>query len=164
MSAAAGAGQGVLQGIADATKPNPWITPPPEAPSIRDQYIQNALQPPPPMELGQQDYYGGMAYGGTIPYGGEAQVGDEQVYVDDTGAHVTPNPNETPEERAKKQVYIVRQSSLSNAISMLASNSVVLKKGFTTQDAIETARQFEAYVFGNDPIKGLMEMEDDVPL
>lgn len=57
-------------------------------------------------------------------------------------ANTTPRSTyETPEERAKKQLYIVRQSSITNAIALLGAKAKV--------DAVlETAKQFEAYVFG----------------
>ena len=52
---------------------------------------------------------------------------------------------ETPEERAKKQVYIIRQSSVSAAIGCL---SVGAKASLKDVDVIALARQFEAYVLG----------------
>ena len=51
---------------------------------------------------------------------------------------------ETPEERARKQVYIVRQSSITAALGLLTlqgSNDV------DTDDVLDYARQFEHYVF-----------------
>lgn len=48
---------------------------------------------------------------------------------------------ETPEERAIKQVYIIRQSCLSTAATLLAG------KG-KAADVVEVAKQFEAYVHG----------------
>lgn len=52
---------------------------------------------------------------------------------------------ETPAERAKRQVYIVRQSSLANAIAYFAA---LEPKGIsvTTEGVIETANQFANYV------------------
>jgi hypothetical protein len=79
---------------------------------------------------------------------------------------VTRSTYETPEERAKKQIYIVRQSSISNAIDAL---SVGAKTAPAVQDILTTAAQFEEYVFGNsndvgeDGFKDLDNM-DDVPL
>ena len=74
---------------------------------------------------------------------------------------------ETAEERAKKQVYIVRQSSISSAIDLLKTE----KKVPTVGEVIEVAQQFEAYVFGNDevavanPVKVNKFVEDnDIPL
>ena len=52
---------------------------------------------------------------------------------------------ETPEERAAKQVMIVRQSSLSNAIALCAAQQ---PKGVEAgvDGILELARMFEAYV------------------
>lgn len=51
---------------------------------------------------------------------------------------------ETPEERAAKQVYIVRQSSVSNAVAIL---SVGAKAAPDVNKVLEVARQLENYVF-----------------
>ena len=67
---------------------------------------------------------------------------------------------ETPEERAKKQVYIVRQSSIANAIATFALSETHP----TRNEVIDCAKVYEAYVFGSDPMKEIMDMEDDVPL
>lgn len=60
----------------------------------------------------------------------------------------TSNPSpksnyETPEERAQRQVYIIRQSSLTNAVSLLAATG---DKKATPETVIAIAKQFEAYV------------------
>jgi hypothetical protein len=56
---------------------------------------------------------------------------------------------ETPEERAQKQVYIVRQSSLANSISTLTTGA----KAPPSPDAvIALAKEFEQYVFGKEPV------------
>lgn len=52
---------------------------------------------------------------------------------------------ETAEERAKKQVYIVRQSSISNAIEWLALSN---RKDWNLDDVLVAAKEFENYVFG----------------
>lgn len=52
---------------------------------------------------------------------------------------------ETAEERANRQVLIVRQSSLSNAVSYMALNN---KKVPSVQEVVEVAKFFESYVFG----------------
>lgn len=49
---------------------------------------------------------------------------------------------ETAEERAKKQVYIVRQSSLANAVAFYRESG-----DYSVEDVVNTAKQFEAYVF-----------------
>jgi len=70
---------------------------------------------------------------------------------------------ETAEERANRQVLIVRQSNISSAIEFLKLNP---KKTPTTAEVLEVAKQFEAYVFGRkeESAGGLAELEDDVPL
>lgn len=76
----------------------------------------------------------------------------------------TPSPRstyETPEERAKKQIYIVRQSSVASAIQLLSSNG---GKKNTPEEVINIASQFEKYVFGEDFDDGsVFSMKDDVP-
>ena len=58
-----------------------------------------------------------------------------------SGTTTTRGGWETPEERAIKQVYIIRQSCLSTAATLLAG------KG-KAADVVEVAKQFEAYVHG----------------
>lgn len=68
---------------------------------------------------------------------------------------------ETPEERAKKQVYIVRQSSVSSAIGLL---SVGAKSPPSVDAVIDTASKIEAFVFGeaqpNESLSKGMRIED----
>ena len=72
---------------------------------------------------------------------------------------------ETPDERAKKQVYIVRQSSINAAIAVLKTD----KKNPTVAEVLATASQFESYVFGDAPKPGIQAAmpelldEDDIP-
>ncbi len=56
---------------------------------------------------------------------------------------VTGSNYETPQERASKQVYIVKQSSLSAAINLATAN----KEKATPAEIIATAQQFVDYVF-----------------
>lgn len=80
-----------------------------------------------------------------------------------TGQRVASTPRstyETPEERAKKQVYIVRQSSISNALTYFANDEPTPD----VKDILAVAKQFEQYVFGNDPVQALIDMDDDIPL
>ncbi len=61
---------------------------------------------------------------------------------------------ETSEERAARQVYIVRQSSIANAIAFYGPRAI------TVDDVIDTAKKFETYVFE----KSLAEdIKDDIP-
>jgi len=52
---------------------------------------------------------------------------------------------ETPEERAKKQVYIIRQSSVASAISALSCGA---KSAPKVGEVLEYAKQLENYVMG----------------
>lgn len=53
---------------------------------------------------------------------------------------------ESPEERAARQVYIVRQSSISAAIETLKTE----KKNPTKEEVIELASYYEDFVFGRN--------------
>lgn len=72
---------------------------------------------------------------------------------------------ETPEERAKKQVYIVRQSAINAAIATLKTD----KKNPTPDEVLELASHYEGYVFGIEPASGVkaampeLPDDDDVP-
>ena len=78
-----------------------------------------------------------------------------------TGGRVTGSNYETKEERAARQILIVRQSSLSSAVELLGT-------GKSVADVIATAKQFEEYVFGKDsnPTKEVNfdDLEDDIPV
>lgn len=57
---------------------------------------------------------------------------------------VTGSNYETPSERAQKQVYIVKQSSITAALSFLKDST---PNNFTQDDVITTAQTFVDYVF-----------------
>ena len=60
-------------------------------------------------------------------------------------ANPAPKSNwETPDERAKKQVYIIKQSSLATAVAALKTD----KKVLSAEEVIHFARVLEDYVFG----------------
>jgi hypothetical protein len=75
---------------------------------------------------------------------------------------------ETPEERAKKQVYIIRQSSLANAVATL---SVGAKTAPKREDIIELAKYFEGYVLDSCTrnscqevaSKDIESLDEDIP-
>ena len=74
----------------------------------------------------------------------------EDVAVADAGNSSKAKSNwETTEERAARQVMIVRQSSLSSAVAFLAA---LEPKGITkTADGVvDVAKTFEAYVFSKE--------------
>jgi hypothetical protein len=73
----------------------------------------------------------------------------------------TPSPKstyETPEERAKRQVYIIKQSSLSSAIALL---SVGAKAPPTVEQVKLVAQQFVDFVF-EDKKDNLFDLPNDV--
>jgi hypothetical protein len=68
----------------------------------------------------------------------------------------------TPEERAQTQVYIVRQSTLTQAIALAAANAPYFKKEKSTADIIAIAKEFEAHVMGIHFDDGTLSgMKDD---
>jgi hypothetical protein len=94
---------------------------------------------------------------------------DTSNAVSPSKASVAPKSTyETPEERAKKQVYIVRQSSISSAIDYMNGTGAIKKA--TAADVIFCAKEFESYVFGLDtgitPLADLptLNTDDDIPV
>jgi len=67
---------------------------------------------------------------------------------------------ETPEERAQRQVLIVRQSSLSAAVNLLLAGA---KTPPSVENVLAIAKQFEDYVFGKQAPGPISEMENDFP-
>ncbi len=65
---------------------------------------------------------------------------------------------ETPEERAKKQVYIVKQSSISNAIELL---SVGAKVPPSAESVLELAQKFTDFVF-TEKKTDLFDLPNDI--
>lgn len=66
---------------------------------------------------------------------------------------------ETSEERAVKQVYIIRQSSIANAVSALSVGAKVVKP----EDVIALAKRFEEYVLSSGKLEKSSGGFDDVP-
>lgn len=75
---------------------------------------------------------------------------------------------ESQEERAKKQVFIVRQSSIGHAVELLKTE----KKVPSVDEILEVAKVFEQYVFGinldADPVTDKLpkvsdDLGDDIP-
>jgi len=64
---------------------------------------------------------------------------------------VTGSNYETPAERAQKQVYIVKQSSISAAIALASSN----KEKATPEEIIAHAQKFVDYVFDKGSVESL---------
>lgn len=73
------------------------------------------------------------------------------------------NSWETTEERAARQVYIIRQSSVASAVALLKTDKAKLD----VNEVIETAKQIEAFVLSKEEAEtnnsGFGDMEDDIP-
>jgi hypothetical protein len=69
------------------------------------------------------------------------------------------SPYETPEERAQRQVFIVRQSSIANAVAALSVGS---KSPLAADAVIKLAKEFEGYVFATPKLGGETGF-DDIP-
>ncbi len=65
---------------------------------------------------------------------------------------------ETAEERAQRQVYIIRQSSLGHALTYLQGKDVSLTEVF------QVAKEMTEFVLGKAKSMDLKDMEDDIPL
>lgn len=95
---------------------------------------------------------------------GEAPVASTSTGSTSKGNASPKSTYETSEERAARQVMIVRQSSLSTAAAVLKTD----KKQPTTEELIGFAKELEAYVLGLDTVVGtstpeLPDLEDDIP-
>ena len=89
---------------------------------------------------------------------GDKTVATETKTTPQAGGRVTGSNYETKEERAARQVLIVRQSSLSSAVELLGP-------GKSVEEVLTVAKQFEDYVFAKSTgIDAINEMEDDFPL
>ena len=79
-----------------------------------------------------------------------------------TKAVAAPRSNfETPEERAKRQEYIIRQSSLGHAISVLTVGATVPPN---LSDVLGLASEFVNFVFDKpDPMNAIAQMDNDIP-
>ena len=76
-----------------------------------------------------------------------------------TAATASPKSTyETPEERAIRQLYIIRQSNINAAISLLSVGS----KGLKVNEVLEVAKTLENYVFGKTETSVYL-MEEDLP-
>lgn len=85
-----------------------------------------------------------------IEVGNAAQVGNTSN-TKGTPTKVAGSNYETPAERARRQVYIVRQSSVSSAIELFKANSP--KGGEKTIDSIiEDAKRIEQFVMDIQPL------------
>lgn len=73
------------------------------------------------------------------------------------------NSYPTAEERAKTQVYIVRQSSINQALEYLKLTGTDMDRIPEVTDVLEIAKKFEQHVFSVAQPKSLFDMENDLP-
>ena len=96
-----------------------------------------------------------------IGLGGGDSISETKQATPATGGRVTGSNYETKEERAARQILIVRQSSLSSAVELVAATST---EPSTVDNVIAIAKQFEAYVFSKSTgIDAINELVDDIP-
>lgn len=76
-----------------------------------------------------------------------------------SGGRVTGSNYETKEERAARQVFIIRQSSISSAVELVAATST---EPTTVDNVINIAKKFEAYVLAKEDAADQIS-EDDIP-
>lgn len=75
-----------------------------------------------------------------------------------SSTRVTGSNYETKEERAQRQVMIVRQSSISSAVNVLTAEG----KQPTVAQVLGMAKEFENFVMGT--ASSVADMEDDIPI
>jgi hypothetical protein len=99
----------------------------------------------------------------TVTAGSNPGAAAPAAATQSTGAAMTnaspKSTYETADERAARQVMIVRQSSISNSIALLKTE----KHTPTTEEVLAVAKQFENFVFGksNDLFA---DLDEDIPL
>ena len=71
---------------------------------------------------------------------------------------------ETAEERAYKQICIVRQSSITQALTFINQKAILDNNSLATvEDIIAVAKQFEAHVFRTESgVDAIFNMESDI--
>lgn len=99
-----------------------------------------------------------------VPISPDQLASSTKESIKDTGsikAIQVKSTYETPEERAKKQVYIVKQSSISNAVSML---SVGAKAPLKREEVLLLAQELVNWVFSTSPGGAFDDIPDDIPV
>lgn len=95
---------------------------------------------------------------------GGQQVAQQSTTSASPATRVTGSNYETKEERAARQIMIVRQSSLSTAVAAIALSSVDKKANpVLPSEVIEYAKILEAYVLGQE-LEEYEDFDDDIPL
>jgi hypothetical protein len=105
----------------------------------------------------QKDDNGYWQWISILGEGESAPVQAKTTATPNKSTRVTGSNYETKEERAQRQVMIVRQSSISSAVNVLTAEG----KSPSAKEVLGLAKTFENYVMDNKTIE---TMEDDIPL
>jgi hypothetical protein len=92
----------------------------------------------------------------TTPAAATSAAGYKSTYETPAGYKST---YETPEERARRQVLIVRQSSLTNAVAILSPGA---KGALKKEDVLVLAQQLSEWVFATNPGAAFDDIPDEV--
>lgn len=97
----------------------------------------------------------------SVNVGASSSVGATAPQSSNATTRVSGSNYETKEERAARQVLIVKQSSLSNAVAILATGAKTTPK---TDEVIKLAQELADWVFETDKDDGsIADMSDDIP-
>ena len=102
-----------------------------------------------------------LADGEEAPAPTSQSVGASSPRANNT-TRVTGSNYETKEERALRQLMIVRQSSLSNAVATLATHS----KALSSDEVVALAKKYERFVMGDNSSSSATSIDDlanDIP-
>jgi hypothetical protein len=90
------------------------------------------------------------------PAGGD----DQQAAPAAAKSGVVKSTYETAEERKVKQLYIIRQSSISNAIDYLKAVHKEDEPAWNVNDVLNVAQEFVDFVYGTEEALASMDSED----
>lgn len=105
------------------------------------------------------DFYNWVA---AKPAGGSESAAPRPAAAAAIGGKTAPSTYETADERRIKQMYIIKQSSIANAIEMLTSGNGVLG----TDDiptVLSVAQQFVDFVYGTPARVDIFNEPNDIP-
>lgn len=91
---------------------------------------------------------------------GVSAAGSAVAQTASTGNASPRSTYETPEERTKRQDFIIRQSSLSTAVALLKTE----KHTPSPDDVMKVAEQFAQFVYKMPFTSGFEDMSDDIPV
>lgn len=98
-----------------------------------------------------------LAEGEEAPAPTDRSAGGSSPKASTATTRVTGSNYETKEERALRQLMIVRQSSLSNAVATLATRNTEI----SSNEVINLAKVYEGFVMGQ--AQSIDQLSDDIP-